>query len=127
MKKEIIIGLGIIIVSIIISLIMFYVVIPTHVLLSQSFWSDSPVCQRLIVAKSPAEIEGPTPPKSFTPEMWQKKFSHRITGELPSIEEKSYYKGKILVLRHKDGAKTIYLMELPNPEDFGPYRIGLDL
>lgn len=88
-----------------------------------------PVLQKLVIFKTPAENEGPTPIKGVASEKWEKEFSYRLTGELKNFDEKSYrtnHPGDIIIF-HRDGATTIYAMKKPSKEEIGRFRNGPDL
>ena len=126
-KYPLVIGLTFFTALFIIFLIFFFN--PTNKQVGQPFWSDSPVLQKLEINQSPAEIEGPTPPKGFSREVWNKEFSYRLTGELKNFDKNNFEKRypKSIGLIHVNGSITIYMMEIPDPEEVGPYRRGRDL
>jgi len=86
------------------------------------------VLQKLVIDKSPANHEGPTPIKGVSPGKWEKKFSYRISGEL-KIDETSYRAKhpEDIIIIHRDGSITIYAIEKPSRKEVGPYWIGNDL
>jgi len=90
---------------------------------------EKPIIQKLVIYKTPAQNEGPTPIKGVAPEKWNAEFAFRITGELKDFDEKSYRTNhpEDMIVFHRNGAISIYSMEKPNQKEVGTFNEGPDL